>query len=78
MNKHYEIRVSGHLGIQWGEWFEGLSLTHEEGGTTILAGPVRDQAELQGILIRIRDLGVPLISVNPVEAPSPDEDYKEK
>jgi len=63
----YEIRVEGHLDRAWSDWFEGLTVTPERGGTTLLSGPVADQAALHGLLRRIRDLGAPLISVNPGE-----------
>jgi hypothetical protein len=64
----YQIRVKGYLDSSWSEWFEGLSMTHEGDGTTVLTGPVADQPALHGLLIKIRDLGLPLISVN---RPSP-------
>lgn len=60
----YQIRVKSHLGRQWTDRFEELSVTWEEGGTTLLAGPVVDQAALYGILRKIRDLGIVLLSVN--------------
>lgn len=60
----YRIRLKGHLGRQWMHWFEGLTITLEEDGTTLLAGPMTDQAALHGILKKIRDLGMPLLSVN--------------
>jgi hypothetical protein len=63
----YEIRVQGHLGDHWCTWFDGLTLTHKQDGMTVLAGPVVDQAELHGILAKICDLGLPLISVVCVE-----------
>jgi hypothetical protein len=63
----YQIRIQGHLGRQWTEWFEGLTLTLEEDGVTLLAGPVVDQAALHALLRRIRDLGMTLISVMRVE-----------
>ncbi|HEX5837049.1 MAG TPA: hypothetical protein VFY26_04405 [Anaerolineales bacterium] len=63
---HYEIRIKGHLDDQWASWFEGLTLTFEETGDTLLTGLVTDQAALQGLLKKVRDLGMPLISVNPV------------
>ncbi len=68
-NQHqcYEIRLKGHLDDQWTEWFEGLTITLEEDGDTLLTGPVVDQAALHGLLKKMRDLGLPLVSVNPVE-----------
>jgi hypothetical protein len=62
----YQIRVKGHLGHQWTEWFEGLSITQEEDGNTLLTGPVIDQAALHGLLKKVRDLGMPLLSVDSV------------
>jgi len=61
--KLYEIRLRGHLGSEWVEWFDGLAITLEENGDTLLAGPVADQAALHGLLRRVRDLGMPLVSV---------------
>jgi hypothetical protein len=63
----YQIRIKGHLGSQWTGWFEGLTITLEEDGDTLLTGPVVDQAALHGLLKKVRDLGIPLISVSPVE-----------
>ena len=63
----YHIRFKGHLGSQWTDWFEGLTITLEEDGDTLLTGPVIDQAALYGLLKKVRDLGLPLVSVNPVE-----------
>ena len=62
----YEICVKGHLGTRWDAWFDGLTLTRVSDGTTIIEGPVADQAALHGLLQKIRDLGLPLISVNHV------------
>ena len=64
----YEIRIDGHLGHQWTDWFEGLSITLERNGETLLTGPVVDQAALHGLLRKVRDLGIPLISVSRVGA----------
>jgi hypothetical protein len=68
-NQHqcYEIRIQGHLDNQWTEWFEGLTITLEENGDTLLTGPVADQAALYGLLKKVRDLGMPLVSVSPVD-----------
>jgi hypothetical protein len=63
----YEIRIKGHLDARWAERFEGMSFTHESDGTTILYGPVVDQAELHGLLRKVRDLGLPLVSVIQVD-----------
>ena len=63
----YQIRIEGHLGCQWTDWFEGLTVTPEDNGDTLLAGPVVDQAALHGLLKKVRDLGMPLLSVNHVE-----------
>ena len=63
----YQIRIKGHLGRQWTDWFEGLTITLEEDGDTLLSGPVIDQAALHGLLKKVRDLGMPLLSVNRVE-----------
>jgi len=63
----YQIRIRGHLGQQWTDWFGGLTITLEDNGDTLLTGPVVDQAALHGLLKRVRDLGMPLLSVNRVE-----------
>jgi hypothetical protein len=67
----YQIRLKGHLGSQWTDWFEGLTITLEEDGDTFLTGPVVDQAALHGLLKKVRDLGMPLVSVSPVEPGPP-------
>ena len=59
----YQIRIKGHLGREWTDWFGGLSITLEDSGDTLLAGPVVDQAALHGLLRQVRDLGMTLISV---------------
>ena len=66
----YQIRIKGYLGQEWTNWFEGLTITQEQDGNTLLCGPLIDQAALYGVLKRIRDLGVPLVSVNSVEIDS--------
>ncbi|MDH4135993.1 MAG: hypothetical protein OEW09_04645 [Anaerolineae bacterium] len=63
----YQIRIKGHLGHQWTDWFEGLTITLEDNGDTLLTGPVVDDAALHGLLKKVRDLGMPLLSVNRVE-----------
>jgi hypothetical protein len=63
----YAIRIKGHLDDKWADRFEGLTITLEEDGDTLLTGPVVDQAALHGLLKKVRDLGMPLISVSPVE-----------
>jgi len=63
----YQIQIAGHLRPQWAEWFEGLTITLEPDGTTLLTGPVVDQAALYGLLKKVRDLGLPLVAVNRVE-----------
>jgi len=67
----YQIRIKGHLGHQWTDWFEGLTITLEEDGNTLLTGPVIDQAALHGLLKKVRDLGMPLVSVSPLEPGPP-------
>ncbi|NCF67995.1 MAG: hypothetical protein GWP61_18670 [Chloroflexi bacterium] len=63
----YQIRIKGHLGSQWTEWFEGLSIALEENGDMLLTGAVVDQAALHGLLRKVRDLGMPLLSVIAVQ-----------
>lgn len=60
----YQFRIKGHLGQQWRNWFDGLTVTLEEDGNTLLMGTVADQSALHGILKKIRDMGMPLLSVN--------------
>jgi hypothetical protein len=60
----YHIKIQGHLGSEWTDWFGGLSITLSDNGETLLHGPVVDQAALHGVLRKVRDLGMPLISVN--------------
>ena len=64
--ERYEIRIKGHLDDKWTAWFEGLTLTREDNGETLLTGPVVDQAALHGLLRKVRDLGMPLLSVTRV------------
>jgi hypothetical protein len=66
--KIFQIRIHGHLSQQWKNWFDGLTITLEEDGNTLLSGPVADQSALHGILKKIRDLGMPLLSVNFVDS----------
>lgn len=62
----YEIRIDGHLGTRWTSWFDGLAITGESDGTTVLRGTVVDQAALHGLLQKLRDVGIPLISLRQV------------
>ena len=66
----YQIRIKGHLGREWTDWFGGLTITSEGHGETLLTGTVTDQAALYGVLKKVRDLGLPLISVNHLEPKS--------
>lgn len=63
----YEIRVKGHLDDRWAAWFEGMTITLQDNGDTLLTGPVVDQAALHGLLKKVRDLGLPLISINQIQ-----------
>jgi hypothetical protein len=63
----YEIRLEGHLAPRWAAWFDGMSLRAESDGTTALRGPVADQAALHGLLQRLRDTGLPLLSVTQID-----------
>jgi hypothetical protein len=68
----YEIRLKGHLDTRWAAWFDGLSLTNESDGTTVINSPATDQAALHGVLQKVRDIGLPLISVTLFESDPPD------
>jgi hypothetical protein len=68
--KEYELRIAGHLDQHWSRWFGGLAITLEADGTTTLRGVVTDQSELHGLFAKIRDLGIPLISVTSLNATS--------
>ena len=63
----YQIRIKGHLEREWADWFDGMSITLEDNGDTFLTGPVVDQAALHGLLKKVRDLGMPLVSLSPVQ-----------
>ena len=74
----YQIRIKGHLGRKWADWFEGLTITLEGNGETLLSGPVVDQAALYGLLRKVRDVGMPLLSVvcvKPGQADASDVKY---
>jgi hypothetical protein len=66
-HQYYEIRLKGHLDDRWNDWFEGLTITLEDNDVTLLTGPMADQAALHGLLKKVRDLGLPLVSVSPIE-----------
>jgi hypothetical protein len=73
----YEIRLKGHLGTRWASWFDGLSIAHRSDGTTTIYGQVADQAALHGLLQKVRDLGLPLISVTQAEpGQAPREEFR--
>jgi hypothetical protein len=67
----YEIRLQGHLAGRWAAWFDGLALTRENDGTTLIRGPAADQAALHGLLQKVRDTGLPLVSVTQLEPDAP-------
>jgi len=67
----YEIHVEGHLDDRWAAWFDGMRLTNQSDGTTVIGGPVVDQAALHGVLRRLADLGVPLLAVRRLPVPPP-------
>jgi hypothetical protein len=81
--RQYEIRLKGHLAARWAAWFDGMTLTTEGDGTTVLEGPVADQAALHGLLHKVRDIGLPLLSVTqldtdrpPGPTPNPDKPHQ--
>jgi hypothetical protein len=69
----YEIRVKGVLDEQWSSWLDGMAIVPQISGDTLLTGPIRDQAALHGLIIKIRDMGLPLLSVIRMDADSPGE-----
>jgi hypothetical protein len=73
----YEICIKGHLDDRWADWFEGLTITLQDNGDTLLTGPVVDQAALYGLLKKVRNLGMPLISVNRVEPGQASETHQD-
>lgn len=68
----YEIRLTGHLDAHWTAWFDGMTVSRQSDGTTVISGPVADQAALHGLLQRVRDLGLPLVSVERLDADQSD------
>jgi hypothetical protein len=74
----YQIRIEGHLGQQWIDWFDGLTITLGEDGDTLLTGPVTDQAALYSLLKKVRDLGMPLLSVNRVQTYETHQNHSNK
>ena len=74
----YQIKIMGHLGNQWSDWFDGLTITQDEEGNTLLTGPVVDDAALHGLLQKVRDLGMQLLSVNRVAPDQSDAEDKKK
>jgi hypothetical protein len=69
MTDYYHITVQGHLDAGWVRWFDGLEISNEADGTAVIAGPIGDQAALHGVLVKIRDLGLPLIAVQRLDRP---------
>jgi hypothetical protein len=74
----YEIRVEGHIGDSWSSWFEGMTVRHEESGETVLSGTLVDEAALHGVLMKIRDLGLPLVEVKRLTASVDTTEEKER
>lgn len=74
-DQHYEIRVAGRLAPRWSAWFDGMDVAHLDDGTTSISGRVADQAALHGVLQKLRDVGIPLLSLTHVQphAPTPDQ-----
>lgn len=70
MSEAYEIRIRGHLEPRWASWFDGLTLTQDPDGTTVIRGEVVDQAALHGLIQKVRDIGLPLVSVTSTATPS--------
>ncbi len=71
-NGRYEIRLQGHLHSRWATWFDGLAVTNASDGTTLMQGPVVDQAALHGLLRKLQDLGLPLLSVTQIGPDQPE------
>jgi hypothetical protein len=76
MNR-YEIRVQGHLDQRWSAWFDGLTMTYDSDDNTVLCGPLVDEAALHGVLIKVRDLALPLLAVNRVEGSGAESESQE-
>ncbi len=74
----YEIRLTGHLDAQWAAWFDGMTITLEENGDTLLTGPVIDQPALHGLLKKVRNLGMPLVSVVQIQILDSDQNDSKK
>jgi hypothetical protein len=68
---HYQITIKGHLDSHWASWFDGMTIANEPAGTAVLTGRITDQAALHGLLAKIRDLGLPLVAVQPIAPDSP-------
>ena len=74
----YEIRVAGRLAPRWSSWFDGLDVADGDDGTTVIRGPVVDQAALHGLIQKLRDVGVPLLSLTQLPSPTPDHPIQEE
>lgn len=73
----YEIRVKGHVDQHWSNWFEGLTMSYDQDGSTLLRGPLADEAALHGVLLKVRDLALPLLAVQQVAASTEEQDQQD-
>jgi hypothetical protein len=74
---YYEIRLQGHLDQRWSDWFDGLAITYDTEGNSVLRGPLADEAALHGVLIKVRDLALPLLAVNRVTDQEAEQESQE-
>lgn len=74
----YEIRLQGYLDQQWSAWFDGLTISHDPDGSTVLRGPLTDETSLHGVLIKVRDLAMPLLAVKRIEALTDEREHEDE